>query len=237
MTLFLTSSPSGCPFEPGPEVPVLDAHNGFVEALRAAWPTTPPRGLALAADPDAHAGNDQMCRVFLRAFADAGVPLAEFVPVDSRNAGQLDALLAASGFVMLCGGHVPTQNRFFAQIGLAERLRGYPGIVLGVSAGTMNAARLVYAQPEEEGEAADPAFRRWLPGLGLTETCVLPHFECIRSWTVDGQRVEDMARADSFAHPILALPDGSYLLSAHGRETLHGPAVLFEKGESREVQG
>ena len=38
MTLFLTSSPSGCPFEPGPAVPVLDTRNHFVANLRAVWP-------------------------------------------------------------------------------------------------------------------------------------------------------------------------------------------------------
>ena len=35
MTLFLTSSPSGCPFELGPAIPVLDRRNHFLENLRA----------------------------------------------------------------------------------------------------------------------------------------------------------------------------------------------------------
>ena len=48
MTLFLTSSPSGCPFEPGPAVPVLDKRNHFLENLRAVWPDHPVRGLAAA---------------------------------------------------------------------------------------------------------------------------------------------------------------------------------------------
>ena len=51
MTLFLTSSPSGCPFEPGPAIPVLDKRNHFLENLRAVWPDHPVRGLAIAADP------------------------------------------------------------------------------------------------------------------------------------------------------------------------------------------
>ena len=53
MTLFLTSSPSGCPFEPGPAIPVLDRRNHFLENLRAVWPDHPVRGLAIAADPHA----------------------------------------------------------------------------------------------------------------------------------------------------------------------------------------
>lgn len=51
MTLFLTSSPSGCPFEPGPDIPVLDTRNHFVANLRAVWPDHAVLGLAIAADP------------------------------------------------------------------------------------------------------------------------------------------------------------------------------------------
>ena len=49
MTLFLTSSPSGCPFEPGPAVPVLDTRNHFVANLRAVWPDHAVLGLGIAA--------------------------------------------------------------------------------------------------------------------------------------------------------------------------------------------
>ena len=112
MTLFLTSSPSGCPFEPGPAIPVLDRRNHFLENLRAVWPDHPVRGLAIAADPHAYAQNDEMCRVFLQSFADAHLPLTELVPCDARNQEEIGTLLPRSGFVMLCGGHVPTQNHF-----------------------------------------------------------------------------------------------------------------------------
>lgn len=230
MTLFLTSSPSGCPFEPGPEVPVLDERNRFLENLRAVWPQTPPHGLALAADPANYRGNDEMCRVFGQSFANAGVPLAGFTPCDARNQEEIGELLAHVGFVMLCGGHVPTQNHFFEQIGLPALLQGYHGIVMGVSAGSMNAARVVYAQPEEPGEAADPHYSRWLSGLGLTETRILPHYQFTREHFVDGQRVEDMALADSRKLPFFALPDGSYILRADGRETLYGKAWYFSDG-------
>ena len=54
MTLFLTSSPSGCPFEPGPDIPVLDTRNHHVANLRAVWPDHAVLGLAIAADPYAY---------------------------------------------------------------------------------------------------------------------------------------------------------------------------------------
>ena len=83
MTLFLTSSPSGCPFEPGPDIPVLDTRNHFVANLRAVWPDHAVLGLAIAADPYAYEQNDEMCRVFAQSFADAHLPLP-----DLRRRGQ-----------------------------------------------------------------------------------------------------------------------------------------------------
>ena len=169
MTLFLTSSPSGCPFEPGPDIPVLDTRNHFVANLRAVWPDHAVLGLAIAADPYAYEQNDEMCRVFAQSFANAHLPLTALIPCDARNAEEIGSLLPQSGFVMLCGGHVPTQNHFFAQLGLPGLFHNYHGIVLGVSAGSMNAAHIVYAAPEEPGEAADPHYSRWMNGLGLTD--------------------------------------------------------------------
>ena len=64
MTLFLTSSPSGCPFEPGPDIPVLDTRNHFVANLRAVWPDHAVLGLAIAADPAAYEQNDELSREF-----------------------------------------------------------------------------------------------------------------------------------------------------------------------------
>lgn len=235
MTLFLTSSPSGCPFEPGPKIPVLDKRNGFVDALRGVWPQKPPLGLAIAADPAAADANDEMCRVFLKSFAAAGLPLAGLVPCDARSQDEVAGLLERSGFVMLCGGHVPTQNHFFEQMGLPALIQSYEGIIMGVSAGSMNAARIVYASPEEPGEAADKHYMRWLPGLGLTELRILPHYQYIRRNTVDGISVEDMALADSRRYPFFALEDGSYILCADGEETLYGRAWYFAEGRAELV--
>ena len=80
MTLFLTSSPSGCPFEPGPDIPVLDTRNHFVANLRAVWPDHAVLGLAIAADPYAYEQNDEMCRVFAQSFANAHLPLTALIP-------------------------------------------------------------------------------------------------------------------------------------------------------------
>ena len=133
--------------------------------------------------------------------------------------------------VILGGGHVPTQNRFFRKTGLREILRDYQGIVIGISAGSMNSADTVYSQPEMEGEALDPNYEKFLPGLGLTETNLLPHYQDCKDDVLDGLRVfEDITYPDSMGRTFYAIPDGSYLFIKDGREELRGEAYMIRDG-------
>ena len=230
MTLFLTSSPTGCPFEPGPQPAALDPKNHFVDNLCAVWPQEAPEGLLLAADPEAHAANDEACSFFADCFARAGLPPDGLTPCDSRNQEEISELLARCNFLILGGGHVPTQIRFFSEIGLPALLQSYEGIVLGISAGSMNAAGIVYAQPEEPGEATDPFYCRWMTGLGLTDISIWPHYQHSKNNTVDGIPLLDIARQDSCHRPFIALPDGSYIICTDSSEVLYGEGWYFGKG-------
>ena len=121
---------------------------------------------------------------------------------------------------------------------LADRLeRGLPCISLlshpafSTAFGNDVDAELVYAQPEREGEAADPSYQRFLPGLGLTKTMLLPHLQEVRDDVLDGLRLfEDITFADRFGRSFYAIPDGSYLLVGDGREELRGEAWLIKDG-------
>ena len=100
----------------------------------------------------------------------------------------------------------------------------------------MNSAEIVYAQPEREGEAADPAYQRFLPGLGLTKTMLLPHYQENKDDILDGQRVyEDIAFSDSYGRVIYAIPDGSYLLIKNGKEELRGEAYRISEGKMSQI--
>ena len=39
--------------------------------------------------------------------------------------------------ILLAGGHVPTQNCYFKEIDLKEKIKDFQGIVIGISAGSM----------------------------------------------------------------------------------------------------
>ncbi len=63
-------------------------------------------------------------------------------------------------------------------------------VVLGISAGTMNSADIVYAQPELEGESIDSAYQRFLRGLDLTKCMIIPHYQDIKDQILDGNCVK-----------------------------------------------
>ena len=155
MTLFLTSSPCDNNVPEGLDLPcIFDARNGFVENLRA---SVEPGAqlLIIASDPDAFAGNDEMAATF-----------EDVCVLDSRNADDAAELVAQSGVILLSGGHVPTENAFFASMDLRNLLADFDGVIIGISAGSMNCADTVYAQPEEPGEAVDPDYQRSSPAWG-----------------------------------------------------------------------
>ncbi len=231
MTLFLTSHIGGYSYRNGRRVPgPLLRENGLLEQLRRHWKEN-ARILFAAADPEDTTKNDALRACYTGAFPENGLPLGSFTTWDCRNREAIQTL-AEFDVLILSGGHVPTQNAFFREIGLREKLAAFDGLVIGISAGTMNAAETVYAHPELEGEAVDPEYRRFLPGLGLTQTMILPHFQSIRQDVLDGLRViEDIAFPDSMGREFLCLPDGSYVICQEGRETLFGEAWIIRNGE------
>ncbi len=229
MIYFLTSSPCVV------GSPALNPMNGFVEELQRVL-SEPCSALFICSDPDQPSLTYGFAEDMRDSFAEIGVTLTDVSVLERENQDQCEELVANAGLIFLTGGHVPTQNLFFQEIGLRELLQGWDGIVIGVSAGSMNAADVVYAQPEEPGEAIDPDYQRFLRGLGLTERMTVPHYNQDRDWLLDGMRLyEDITYTDSMGHQFYVLVDGSYILGRDGREELRGEAYLIENGSIRQV--
>ena len=192
--------------------------------------------LMVSAAPDDQAFTDSVLEGMSRCVRNSGITPSRITMLDRRNCGMAAELVRNADWVVLCGGHVPTQNRFIHEIGLKELLQGFDGLVMGCSAGSMNCAGLVYSHPEMPGEAVDPQYRRWLPGLGLTDIRIIPHYHQVRDVVLDGRRLfEDVVFPDSLNHSFYTFPDGSYILVKDGRSTLHGTAWEIANGQMRQI--
>ncbi|MGN1004588.1 MAG: Type 1 glutamine amidotransferase-like domain-containing protein [Oscillospiraceae bacterium] len=229
MTVFLTSSPTG-PLDRSRIVEGFDPKNRLIENLKERWKAD-ARCLLISAAPSEAAFADGMRDHMREALHISGFSCGAFDIWDDRTEDFSEEALRSYDVVFLGGGHVPTQNAFFQRIALREKIQNFEGMIVGISAGTMNSADVVYAQPELEGEATDPAYKRFLTGLGLTKTNVLPHYQMVKDAVLDGQRVfEDITYPDSVGRQFIALVDGSYILCENGAETIWGEAYRIADG-------
>ncbi len=234
MTIFLTSSPTG-PLDHSRLVEGFDTKNQFVENLKQRW-TENARCLLITSAPRETEFTDGMRNHMKEAMGISGLSVSDFDVWDSRTQDFSAKVLNTYNVVFLGGGHVPTQNAFFEEIGLRETLAQFAGIVIGISAGTMNSADVVYAQPELEGEASDPDYQRFIPGLGLTKINVLPHYQMIKDTVLEGKRVfEEITYPDSIGRKFHALVDGSYILCEDGAETIWGEAYEIADGKMKKI--
>lgn len=229
MVLFLTSSPTGD--LDGKYVPDgIDTRCGFLDTLKARW-KQPSRVLIITASPDLPAANDEMREFFESACLKSGLELSCFDLWDRRTKDFSREALQSYDVIFLGGGHVPTQNAFFREISLPASIRNFKGIVIGISAGTMNCAETVYSSPEEPGEAVDPAYRRFIPGLGITSTNIMPHYQVIRDEIKDGLALfDEIIIPDSIGREFVVLPDGSFVLEENGTRTINGPHYFVTNG-------
>ncbi len=224
MTLFLSSSPCM------EDSLALNPANQFIERLKAAiLPSS--RALFIASDPQDIPFTVRIAEDMQHCFSDAGICFSRMDILDCRNAGQAAELVCHADVIFLAGGHVPTQNAFFSRIQLKEHMASFNGVVIGISAGTMNSAETVYAQPELPGESLSAEYQRFLPGLALTRRMILPHYQKMKDAILDGRRLyEDITYGDSYQQVFYALPDGSYLYSENGNEQIMGEAYCISDG-------
>ncbi|MBR3839503.1 MAG: Type 1 glutamine amidotransferase-like domain-containing protein [Erysipelotrichales bacterium] len=223
MIYFLTSNPR---IDSGG----LNLANKFVDNLQKHI-TNPMTILYICSSPDSFEKNEKYSKILIDDFKISGFEVSEYFVLDHRNVRDAAELVGKADVILLAGGHVPTQNDFFKEIQLHQLLKGYEGIVIGISAGSMNSADMVYVHPELEGEAISKTFERFRVGLGITKLMLLPHYQDIKNDVLDGLRVfEDIAYPDSYGRIFYAIVDGSYVYGHDGIEELLGEAYTIQDG-------
>ena len=209
--------------------------NAFVSNLRAVWKPD-SRLVVICSDAYNFPLNDEMCDTFTKCFRYHGMSVSSSILLDGRNERDAGSIIALSDAILLGGGHVPTQQALFERIGLKKLLRGYTGVIMGVSAGSMNCKDVVYAQPELPGESIDPGYKRYIPGLGLSRVQVLPHYQMVKDNILDGKRLyEDITFGDSYGRSFYVLVDGSYVMRRDNTYTLWGEGYLIRDGRMTQI--
>lgn len=213
----------------------MNKENGMIEELKKVI-IKPIKGLFIASNPDMHKEMYGYGMDVKKSFENEGFTFEKYNILDGQNYKDTEKLLDDSDLVILAGGHVPTQNKFFKKIKLRKLMQYFDGIVLSISAGTMNSANEVYAMPEEKGEAKSSTFEKFIEGLGITDINVIPHYQYLLTQKLDGLKmIEEIAIPDSKNRRFYGLLDGSYLLIKNGKTELRGEAYLIENGKVSKI--
>jgi dipeptidase E len=227
-TLFLTSSPCGH------DGAIFEKNRFREELLRQLKGEV--RGLYITSDPDDFYGSECASNGLRSALENCGIHITQWTLLDKRNISESHRLVSESDLIILGGGHVPTQHRFFTEMQLRESLLQFKGTLITISAGSMNCADTVYSIPELPGEIRDPKYKRFFPGMGLTNIQILPHYYEWKDFVLDGMKVyNEVAAKDSIGKRFYIFPDGTYLYSMFGYEEIRGEAFLMENGIFRKI--
>ena len=231
MVLYLTGS----------FIPYQDVHNyvkkdpgecyGFFEDLRKEWPDS-ARILYVPCDPSDDESINHQKRCLLDALEMKDLKVSEVRVLTDEDKDTLPELISWANVIYLSGGHTPDQLSFMKRIGLKEALLPYDGIVIGLSAGSMNAAYNVYLVPELPGEALDPDYVRFSDGLDLTNIEIIPHAQSVKDHQIDGKDfIKDIVLPDSYGSRFYMITDGSYFKVKNGKTIFKGVGDLIEDGK------
>ena len=99
------------------------------------------------------------------------------------------------------------------------------------------AAQLLVDAVKPLGEYLDKKYQRYLPGLELTQTMIIPHYNEIHDDCLDGVHIfKDIAYPDSAKRTFIVLVDGSFIHIHEGKEVIHGLSYKIEKGKQSLIQ-
>lgn len=115
---------------------------------------------------------DKYFHFFLDMFKEAGIHFEEAYVVDGRmSADVAQKTVAEADVVWLSGGNTPTQFGYFQKYGLDKVLREHDGVIIGMSAGTINMAKNAICT-RSCGHYKQEIYN----GLGCVDISVEPHF-------------------------------------------------------------
>lgn len=228
--LFLTSWIGGYDRQDELKTPTkLNNINGFVDRLKLACDDINILTY-IASDPQDYEKCDEHANRLIKNLELEGFNPIKVYIIDDRTNFDIQEAINNSDIVFLAGGHVPTQNNFFKKIGLKQILQEYNGVIIGQSAGSMNCAELVYAQPEEPEDFEDKNFQILIAGLGLTKFNIMPHINNAHCFEYNGVTMYDMCLEDSRKIYHYGIVDGGFIEIDDSSAVAYGETYLFKNG-------
>ena len=192
--------------------------------------------LFVASDPDGYEFSEHFVQDIAATLKKEGVEVSSLFILDNRNKGKAASLFKKCNLVVLAGGHVPTQNKFFASFPIKMLLSRFKGTLLGISAGSMNSGKEVYLMLEEKGETKSEECNRLVKGLGLTSLVLIPHYTEDEDYNLDGLNLyRDVVYPFFQNRAVMCIPDGTYVYNSDEGEVICGECWSIIDGKRNRI--
>ena len=165
-----------------------------------------------------HEKTDKYFHFFLNMFENAGIHFGEAYVIDGRmRADEAQKRLAEADVVWLSGGDTPTQFRYFKEYGLDTVIKQHDGIIIGMSAGSINMAKTSICT------LSCGHFKQEIyDGLACVDISVEPHF-------IRGE-VSDELLDLSNQYTIYGLCDDSFIVCSGETIEFYGEIYKLSRG-------
>ena len=222
--------------EEGNKIPVkIEDENKFVTNLKKLL-LRKQQVLYVANDPTRFEENDSRAETFFASLRLTGLKFKNCILLDNRNKDKARELILNSDLIIFCGGKVDCQMNFFKKLHLKKILKDYFGVIVGISAGTMNMCHSVYNFPEEKDELGNKPITK---GLGFYDEFIVPHcdgFSYPNFFADEPEKFVDTFKdyiiPFSYKHDLIALPNSSYIMLSKDKVTTYGDYYIIRKGKT-----
>lgn len=159
---------------------------------------------------------DWYCNHFLKMFFDCGITFDNINVIDSRMSKETAQDTVKNADVLwLAGGDTPTQFAYLESYGLIPYIREQKGVIIGMSAGSINMAKTaVCTLTCEHGEL------KIYEALGLVEFSVEPH--------LDKDNITDELLVLSEKYPLYGICDEGAIICTEDNTLYIGDVFLID---------
>ena len=170
-----------------------------------------------------HEKTDRYFHIFLGMLKDIGIEFSHSCVLDGRmSIDEARMAVEKADVIWLAGGDTPTQFGYLKDYGLVDLLKDHKGVVIGMSAGSINMAKTAICTLSC-GHSEQIIYE----GIGRAEVSVEPHF--------DIANVSEELLELSEKYVIYGLPDDGVIAVTDGNVEFFGEVYELKNREIRKV--
>jgi len=159
---------------------------------------------------------DWYCNHFLKMFSDCGITFGSVDVIDSRMSRETAQDTVRNADVLwLAGGDTPTQFAYLESYGLIPYIREHKGVIIGMSAGSINMAKTAVCTLTCEHDEL-----QIYEALGLVEFSVEPH--------LDKDNITDELLVISEKYPLYGICDDGAIICTEDNTSYIGDVFLID---------